>query len=525
MSFTSALPANLPKLQIITPFRRSLDVASGYEYVTSLIRMSADSAVAYDVYTPIRRYVDYGVGYDTYVHVESLILLKELDVAEGLEYLTRTVRVSDSPVALLEVARRVDRQLPTEVAKAIELLARTATVSDVGIGSYAVPKRQFSYRERVVGDERYVLARRYDAVLHGLEQFTVGYPVSVSVVQDAENAYQRAFQQLSTLQQGRYAYAHDWNVLADYAKSVLNILVDTLRRLYEKGYKYYIDPYNKALECQRILSTYRYLKTGDVIMPENTNTLIDVVRCLDETVRQLTLTKEIVMVDTDDWDTAKRYVSDGTIIFVNYGTQAMTPEEVRKIVDTIKAVFVVLINTQPYYGKDVGAFYDVFYTSRNPRRCDVALGCFDIIDIQFMYHSGFYSCYYPFCNRIGQGWGVWDYMVHATYKIGYAKTWAVGPCGFSYAKYNAGSIVEMPYDGVWPYVETLDMYIGIISRVLLGEENFCFIASRGRKVRRIVWMADYSSDMPQLHGCFPVDQCLAELAVKTGWRLVDLRRK
>jgi hypothetical protein len=198
---------------------------------------------------------------------------------------------------------------------------------------------------------------------------------------------------------------------------------------------------------------------------------------------------------------------------------------VRKIVDTIKAVFVVLINTQPYYSRDVGAFYDVFYTSRNPRHCDAALGCFDIIDIQFMYHSGFYSCYYPFCNRIGQGWGVWDYMVHATHKIGYAKTWAVGPCGFSYAKYNAGSIVEMPYDGVWPYVETLDMYIGIISRVLLGEENFCFIASRGRKVRRIVWMADYSSDMPHLHECFPVDQCLAELAVKTGWRLVDLRRK
>jgi len=525
MSFTSALPANLPKLQIVTSLRRSLDVASGHEYVTSLIRMSADSAVTYDVYTPIRRYVDYGVGYDTYNRVVSSILLKELDVAGGLEYLMRTVRISDSPVVLLEVAKHVDRQLPTEIAKTIELHARTVTVSDVGIGSYVVPKRQFSYRERVVGYERYVLARRYDVVLHGLEQFIVDYLVSISVVQDAENAYRRAFQQLSTLRRRRYAYARDWNVLADYAKSVLNIFEYMFRRLYEKGYRYYIDPYNKVLECQRILSTYRYLKTGDVIMPENTNTLIDVVRCLDETVRQLPFTKEIVMVDTDDWDTAKRYVSDGTIIFINYGTQAMTPEEVRKIVDTMRVVFAVLIDTQPFYRADVGAFYDVFYTERNPRYCGAVIGCFDIADIQFMYHSGFYSCHYPYCDGNGKGLGMWDYMVHEMHKVGHAKSWAGGRCGFSYATYNVGSIIEMPHDGVWHSVNSLDMYIGMISRVLLGEENFCFIASRNRKVHRIIWMSDYTSDRPRFHRCYPADQCLTELAARAGWRLVDLRRK
>jgi hypothetical protein len=231
------------------------------------------------------------------------------------------------------------------------------------------------------------------------------------------------------------------------------------------------------------------------------------------------------MVDTDDWDTAKKYVSDGTIIFVNYGIQTMTPEEVRKIVDTIRVVFAVLVDTQPYYGKDVGAFYDVFYTSKNPKHCGEVTGCFDIVDDQFKKQFGFYSCHYPRCVQLWQVRGLIDYVVHADRKIAHAKPWAGGPCGYAYAKYNAGSIIEMPSDGVWLSLDHLDMYIGMISHILLGEENSCYIVSRNRKVHRIVWMEYYTSDMPGHHACYPADRCLAELASKAGWRLVDLRKK
>jgi hypothetical protein len=344
-------------------------------------------------------------------------------------------------------------------------------------------------------------------------------------IQDVENAYRRAYQQLSTLSQRRYAYAQDWNVLADYAKSILDALVDVFARLREKGYRYYIDPYDKVLECQSILSRYRYLKTGDIIMPDHTNTLIDVVRCLDEAVRPPPPTKEIVMVDTNDWDTARRYVADGAIIFVNYGIQTITPEEVRKIVDTIKAVFVILIDTQPYYGRDVGAFYDVFYTHKNPLHCEAGYGCYDIVDAQFMDSFGLYGCLSPECEGTFRVWTVWDYMVHADYKVGHAKPWVRGPCGYAYAKYGAGWIIEMPYNGVWRSVEDLDVYIGMISRVLLGEEVSCHIGPGAKKLHRVIWMAGYATNMPSLHKCFPVDQCLAELASRLGWRLVDLRKR
>jgi hypothetical protein len=474
MSFTSALPTNLPKLLATTPSRRSLDVVSGYEYVTSLIR------------------------------------------------------------------------IPADVAEAVELLNRAVSVSDFGTSRYAVTMKRSPVRDLATTSDEYAIARRYDTVLHGLEQLVVGFPVSESPTQDAESAYLRASRRLSTLRQRRYAYAHHWNTLADYAKSVVNILVDVYGRLYKKGYKYYIDPYDKVFECQRILSSYRYLKTGDVIMPEHTNTLIDVVRCLDEiaqqlpsteegkTVRRLPLAKEIVLVDIDDWDTAKKYVSDGTIIFVNYGTHALTPEEVRKIVDTIRAVFVVLIDRQPVAAVDVGAFYGVFYTHRNPGECGYNLSGFEFVDEQFRHQFGFYSCSYPGCPIPWVGCGTVDSAVDAKHKIGRAKRWArvfsydevdYESCGYSYARYNAGAIIEMPYGGVWRYFGVLDAYIGIISHVLLGERNRCFIAPRAKRVHRIIWMAKYRSRIPPAHDCHPVDQCLKLLASYTGWRLVDLRNE
>ncbi len=343
-------------------------------------------------------------------------------------------------------------------------------------------------------------------------------------LEDAEDAYLRALQQLSTLQVGRYAYAQDWNVLADYAKVLVDILADAFERMLEKGYRHYIDPYEKLLECRRILSMYRHLKTGDVIMPEHTNTLIDVVRCLDEVVALLPFPKEIVMVDTDDWDTAKRYVSDGTIIFINYGIQTATPEEVRKIVDTYRVVFAVMIDTQPFYRRDTGAFYGVFYRERNPGDCRELTGCFNIVDGRFVREFGFTSCSALYCDGFGRIWTLIDYAVHETYKVEHAKAWAVGPCGYSYARYSAGSIIEVPSDGVWRDTYTLDIYIGMLSRILLDDEH-CYVASRGKKLHRIIWMAYYTSTLPQYHECHPADRCLAELASRSDWRLIDLRKK
>jgi len=399
------------------------------------------------------------------------------------------------------------------------------------------------------------------------ELSTVGYPVFETPLQDLVNAYQRAFQQLSALRDGRYAYAQDWNVLADYAKAIINVLVDQLNELIAKGNRRYIRAYDTLLECHRILSAYKYLKKGDVIMPEHTNTLIDVARCLYLAVRLLLrnaiakrrdtdmatgpyetlylrgvvdaaigldqITKlrevdcEIVLVDTDDWATASRYVTDGTIIFVNYGTQAMTPDTVRTIVDTMKVVFAILIDTQPMWYGDVGAFYNVFYTVRQPGAQSCATDCFYILDPVFAMQVGLFGCGAGFCRRHRYLWAYNDCSVSEYVKVNFAVTWSFWGypwLGYAYAKYGAGGIIELPYDGTWASVDDLNIIIGKIAVTLLDEVPSCYIAVDGNKFRRVVWMASYvQGGASQYRRCTSTDQCLRDLASRVGCRFIDLR--
>ena len=552
--FTSALPANLPKFQIISGIKRSLDVASGLEYVTALIKMLTDTAVAYDVYTPIRRYADYGIGYDVYKSTRRyadrgvgydvykpgglLVLLRKLDVAGGLEYLARVVRVLDTFIALLEVVGRVDRQLPAEIAETVELLARTITTFDAGVGSSAESAHPITG-----GELRQISSKELDAV--GRDLFTVGYPVAETPIQDLINAYQRALQQLSSLKQGRYAYAQDWNVLADYAKAIINVLVNQFNVLYARGVMRYVDLYITVLECHRILSTYKYLMTGDVIMPEHTNTLIDVARCLNLTIRQLlrkAITRyskidvgtgldkakllavppwSIVLVNTDDWSLTSSLIEDGTIVFVNFGTTAMTPSDVRNIVENKEVVFAILVDTQPFREYPTGAFYEVFYTYPMLSNIDESY-YFDIIDDAFLQELGFTGCR---SFRIMRK--ILDYTIAKYYKkadvVNYATSYYAPNLYYSYAKYKKGAIIEMPYDGSWQLFDQLDWYIGAIAHILLGEPNRCYIAYNPVKIKRIVWMASYGTTIP--YGYPSADRALSDLADRSGWTLIDARNE
>jgi hypothetical protein len=396
---------------------------------------------------------------------------------------------------------------------------------------------------------------KYDTVDH--EFSTVGYPVFETPLQDLINAYRRAFQQLSTLQQGRYAYAQDWNVLADYAKAIINVLVDQLNKLIAKGNRRYMRAYGMLLECHRILSTYKYLKTGDVIMPEHTNTLIDVAKCLEFAIKLL-LTKAIVkrrevdtavglhqadcsrseidvakglerdrfpplivLVDTDDWETASRWITDGTIVFVNYGTTAMTPGDVRNIVENKEVVFAVLIDTQPYYKAQAGAFYNVFYIETNPEPCHPR-GYLLLKGEEFQKRFGFTGCiYFSYVSTY------FDYQVKKEHKrsntVLYAEDSRVQDCGYSYVRYNRGAIIELPYDGTWETVDRLDWTIGMVAHTLLREPDNCHIAFNNVKLRHIVWMASYTSSLP--YGCRTADACLRTLADRARLVVIDLRRR
>jgi hypothetical protein len=497
MSFASALPANLPKFQIVSPLRRVSDETTGFEYVTTLVRMLADTATTHERYTPYRYY--------------------------------------------------------EEVARAVELFAMAIHVLDHGFGISAVPTRIFSLRDRAA-DASYIhsIARVHGDVTYGDGIFTVGYPAEESPAEDLGHAYLRALQQLSTLRDGRYAYAQDWNVLADYAKAIINVFSDQFAKMYRMGYRRIANLYDKVSECHRILSTYKYLQSGNVVMPEHTNTLIDTVKCLsevsfplidrdvaryldktsfipvdtdktdalDEVISRNICWTEIVLVDTDDWETAREYITDGTIVFVNYGTRAMTPSEVLDIVNTMNVVFAILIDTQPYYRVDTGAFYGVFYTQRYPPSCSAFSDCFNIIDSDFAGAYSFYDCLRGICYDFSRMFSVIDYAVHISHKVSHAVPWGPGSCGYAYARYGAGAIIELPFNGVLDSKNELSMVIGKIAGTLLGVEVPCNIAAEGKRLRRIVWMASY------LLFPYPYPNTVRyfeELASMAGCPLLDLR--
>jgi hypothetical protein len=555
MSFLSAFPANLAKLQYREIYKRSTDVVAGYEYTSALIRLFVDVANAYDEYIRATLDIESALGRDETVSVKLL----GTDAVQGLEFVTRIFPVFDASTSALDVLAYVHRRPHVESAETaetssmlrmLEYIARARSLTSARLLTLKVSEGNARYQSNV--------ARSYKLTAQGRDFAAMHYPVSESVVQDRINAYNNALKQLSGLQDGRYAYAQDWNVLADYAKAIINYVVDFIKELEKRGHTEFADLYEDVLECERLLSAYKYMKSGDVLMPDHTNILIDVVRCLELKVLYRLLLKilaklrirvvrrniisfdrddsakgleglckfdippfSIVLVNTDDWWTVSSLIEDGTIVFVNFGTKAMTPSDVREIVENKEVVFAILVDTQPFHRRPAGAFYEVFYTCPLIMHDDSSWYV-EIINNAFLQNLGFTGC--RSFTRIQK---IFDFTIGKYCKIkdaiDYAISYYAPNLYYSYAKYKKGAIIEMPYDGSWQLFDQLDWYIGAIAHILLGDPNNCYIAYNPVKLKRIVWMASYGTDWQV--GYPSADRALHDLANRSGWTLVDMRNR
>jgi len=96
---------------------------------------------------------------------------------------------------------------------------------------------------------------------------------------------------IKRFKKGAYAYAEDWNLLADYAQEIMNelrVFLSETRRKREDVWDLYGNELENTLAlCQVILNQYKRLKSGDILMPEHTNILIDVTKCLGSFHRRL----------------------------------------------------------------------------------------------------------------------------------------------------------------------------------------------------------------------------------------------
>jgi hypothetical protein len=242
-------------------------------------------------------------------------------------------------------------------------------------------------------------------------------------------------------------------------------------------------------------------KTGDIVASADWNALkqaVSVAPRLNELASTYAV-PTIYLFKENDWATAKSYVTDYSIIICWMTIPTLTPDEVRQLVATKKVVFVIEVDTQPYYPYNAPAWYGVFYTVLAPPSCGMCVS--NVTDPDF---QRFFGSSVP-CDI--------DYNVDLSQKVPGARNWTGDSCGWGYKKYEQGAIIEVPYDGYWQSADWLGKYVDAISNILLGVS----------RPARILYLGLYITDDPAWHACNPIDNCWKALAQARGWKLVDLR--
>jgi hypothetical protein len=207
----------------------------------------------------------------------------------------------------------------------------------------------------------------------------------------------------------------------------------------------------------------------------------------------------VLLFNTGDWNTAKLYVDDYSIIICTYGIATLSADEVRQLVASKKVVFVIEVDTEPYYPLEAPAWYNVFYTVQAPRSCGMDIG--NVTDPDFQQFLGSsVPC-------------LFDYNVDLSYKVSGTRNWAGDSCGWGYKRYEQGAIIEVPCDGLWKDADWLGRYVDAISSILLGVS----------RPARILYLGHYGTDYTAWHDCSTIDNCWKALAQARGWSVVDLR--
>jgi hypothetical protein len=242
-------------------------------------------------------------------------------------------------------------------------------------------------------------------------------------------------------------------------------------------------------------------KTWDIVASADWNTLkqaLGFAPRLNELASMFAV-PTVYLFKENDWSTAKQYVTDNSIIICWMTIPTLTPDEVRQLVASKKVVFVIEVDTQPYYPYSAPAWYGVFYTVLAPRSCGMCAS--NVTDPDF---QRFLGSSVP-C--------LFDYNVGLSQKVSGAKNWSGDSCGWGYKRYEQGAIIEVPYDGYWEDADWLGKYVDAISNILLGVS----------RPAGVLYLGHYITGAPDWHACNPIDNCWTALAQARGWRVVDLR--
>jgi hypothetical protein len=272
-----------------------------------------------------------------------------------------------------------------------------------------------------------------------------------------------------------------------------------------QGELIFVLPDNQVVRCLYVGDAFYCMYTnGTLVDPSKVvvNLLMDRPLYIDVyPLAPLNKTTTLYMFDEHDWGRAKSYVANNSIVFVWVDEAKVAESDIEGIVDSLNVVFVLMVDTQPYWMRSVPAFYPVFYSRTYLSWCSYDDG--NVLDPSFKKYLG-----ESFPTLI-------DYEVPLGWKATGTVTWGglSSTCGWGYKKYRRGAIIEVPYDGFWESPEVMGRFIDAVTHVLLNVSQ----------PARIVYLAGYQSGIESFHEVYPLDVAWVKLARGRGWQVVDLK--
>jgi len=218
---------------------------------------------------------------------------------------------------------------------------------------------------------------------------------------------------------------------------------------------------------------------------------------------------QVYVFHTDDWASAEPYIADGTAIIMNPNIATVTPDRLLSILQSKQVKLMVLVDTQPYYGKPVPAFKGILYTVDNYTKPSFGVG---------------FPEYFPILNSADrQHFGsnyvevVIDYPVYMYDHVSQAMNWVqhynYKQWFYSYVAIGKSYVAEVPCDGFWLDTTVLDKYL----RWLPGGYPRVF------PVARVIHIASDTTDLPSFHQYATLSATLQAWARQNGYIYNDMR--
>jgi len=216
-------------------------------------------------------------------------------------------------------------------------------------------------------------------------------------------------------------------------------------------------------------------------------------------------TKDVYVFNTDDWYSAKPYITDGTVLFIRPDIPNVGSDEIWDILGNYIVKILVTVDTQPYRQTSVTAFKGILYSVDRYSKTSGQDLCYIVSDKD---QSHFGSSTVE---------GNFDFPVQDTDHVAKAIQWTKAyddpRRGHFFVKICGRYVAEVQCDGFWKDVSWLDKYITWLPSGY--PDTF--------KVYRIVHIASDTTDRPSWHQYPTLSQTLQEWAKQNGFAYHDMR--